>query len=225
MNKQIEKYTYFRSFWLALQNRPDNVRLEVRDAMDMYAFTGEVPTDLIERMSEEAESLLILILPIIKKSLVKSINGRKGGAPKGNSNAQKQAVVDLQKQPKNNLACFTETTKENEEKERTKEKEESLLKIKKENTSKEVKEKKENRFVKPTLIEVQQYCQERRNDVNADAFLNFYESKGWKVGNQPMKDWKAAVRTWERRNGSRQKQKFDIPQDSSAYFGEGGFVV
>lgn len=57
------------------------------------------------------------------------------------------------------------------------------------------------RFVKPTLEEVTAYCKERKNNVDPQRFIDFYESKGWKVGNQPMKDWKACVRTWEKREG------------------------
>ena len=56
---------------------------------------------------------------------------------------------------------------------------------------------KNSRFVPPTLDEVKAYCQERNNNVNAIRFINFYESKGWFVGKNKMKDWKAAVRTWE----------------------------
>ena len=67
--------------------------------------------------------------------------------------------------------------------------------------------KKTKRFVKPTLDDVQAYCQERQNNVDPESFIDFYESKGWKVGNQPMKDWKAAVRTWERRDNNRQRYK------------------
>ena len=55
------------------------------------------------------------------------------------------------------------------------------------------------KFTKPTLEEVQEYCKERNNNVDAQHFIDFYESKGWKVGNQSMKDWKASVRTWEKR--------------------------
>ena len=58
--------------------------------------------------------------------------------------------------------------------------------------------KKTHKFQKPSVEEVRAYCKERKNNVDADAFIDFYESKGWKVGNQSMKDWKAAVRTWER---------------------------
>lgn len=56
------------------------------------------------------------------------------------------------------------------------------------------------RFVKPTLEEISAYCKEHNYAVNAQSFYDFYASKGWKVGNSPMKDWQAAVRTWERRN-------------------------
>ena len=54
-------------------------------------------------------------------------------------------------------------------------------------------------FVPPTAAEVAAYCRERTNRVDAEAFLAFYESNGWKVGRNPMRDWRAAVRTWERR--------------------------
>ncbi|WP_347283032.1 hypothetical protein [uncultured Muribaculum sp.] len=55
------------------------------------------------------------------------------------------------------------------------------------------------RFKKPTLEEITAYCTERKNNVDPQAFFDFYESVGWRVGNKPMKDWKACVRTWERR--------------------------
>jgi hypothetical protein len=67
------------------------------------------------------------------------------------------------------------------------------------------------RFVCPSLDELSTYCTERKNKVDPQAFIDFYESKGWKVGNQPMKSWQAAVRTWERnRNGSQQQQSGNI---------------
>lgn len=50
---------------------------------------------------------------------------------------------------------------------------------------------------RPTVEEVTAYCSERGNSVDPQAFVDFYESKGWLVGKSPMKDWKAAVRTWE----------------------------
>jgi predicted transcriptional regulator len=54
------------------------------------------------------------------------------------------------------------------------------------------------RFVKPTVEEVRAYCKERNNNVDAEKFISHYDSNGWKVGKTPMKDWKGAVRTWEK---------------------------
>lgn len=54
-------------------------------------------------------------------------------------------------------------------------------------------------FHKPSLEEIRSYCMERGNKVDPEQFYNFYESKGWVVGKSPMKDWRASVRTWEKR--------------------------
>lgn len=55
-------------------------------------------------------------------------------------------------------------------------------------------------FTPPNIEEIREYCVSRNNNVNPEQFYDFYESKGWMVGNARMKDWKAAVRTWERRS-------------------------
>ena len=71
--------------------------------------------------------------------------------------------------------------------------------------------KKNSRFAPPSLEEVQAYCKERNNQVDAESFIAFYESKGWKVGNQPMKNWKSAIVTWEKRESKSKPQ----PQSKS----------
>ena len=58
---------------------------------------------------------------------------------------------------------------------------------------------KKGRFKKPTIDEVKNYCILRKNNIDAEAFIDFYESKNWQIGKNKMKDWKACVRTWERR--------------------------
>ena len=55
-------------------------------------------------------------------------------------------------------------------------------------------------FKPPTVEEVAAYCRERNNGIDPEAFVNFYKSKGWKVGKDKMTDWKAAVITWEKRD-------------------------
>ena len=59
--------------------------------------------------------------------------------------------------------------------------------------------KSSSHFQKPSLDEIRQYCISRGNKVDPEQFFNFYESKGWIIGKSPMKDWRAAVRTWEKR--------------------------
>lgn len=55
-------------------------------------------------------------------------------------------------------------------------------------------------FKRPTVDEVAEYCKERGNGIDAQQFCDFYEAKGWVVGKSPMRDWRAAVRTWEQRH-------------------------
>ena len=68
------------------------------------------------------------------------------------------------------------------------------------------KEPKKN-FEKPTVEEIAAYCAERKNEVDAQAFFDFYESKGWKVGAVKMRDWRASVRTWEKRDAEEKKAR------------------
>lgn len=63
------------------------------------------------------------------------------------------------------------------------------------------------RFVPPSLEDVQSYCRERQNDVDAQRFIDYYTSNGWKVGKNSMKDWKAAVRNWERSDTAKPASK------------------
>lgn len=61
-----------------------------------------------------------------------------------------------------------------------------------------------SKFKKPTVIEIQAYCDERKNGIDANQFFDHYQSNGWRVGGKaPMKDWKASIRTWERNGYSR----------------------
>lgn len=66
------------------------------------------------------------------------------------------------------------------------------------NIKNDKKEKNSTRFHLPTIEEIENYCLERENKVVANVFFDFYESKGWMVGKSKMKDWKAAIRTWEK---------------------------
>ena len=62
------------------------------------------------------------------------------------------------------------------------------------------------RFIPPTVDMVSEYCFERKNSVDPEEFVDFYTSKGWLIGKNKMKDWKAAVRTWERSSKPKKKE-------------------
>jgi hypothetical protein len=72
-------------------------------------------------------------------------------------------------------------------------------------------------FKKPTLVEVQNYCILRKNNIDAESFIDFYESKGWQIGKEKMKSWKACVRTWESREKKNPKTMSKIDMQLNEY--------
>ena len=80
---------------------------------------------------------------------------------------------------------------------------------------------KNKKFIKPTVEEIRNYCIERKNNIDAQYFYDYYESTGWRVGKNPMKDWKATIRNWERRNfygGTKQSgSKNTLGQDNGIF--------
>ena len=80
-----------------------------------------------------------------------------------------------------------------------------------ENSIEESNKKRGKKFTKPTLEEIKDYCIERSNGINANAFYDFYESKDWMVGKNKMKDWKACIRTWEQRHKKENPRDFKRP--------------
>ena len=123
----------------------------------------------------------------------RSEGGKKGGRPKANASDKKQMVSEESKKSK----CFSEKAKKADN---DNEYDNDL----KENTIDGVKEK---RFAPPTLENVSEYCREMGyTNVDAVCFIDFYTSNGWMVGKNRMKDWKAAVRNWDRREKNPQRQ-------------------
>jgi hypothetical protein len=127
--------------------------------------------------------------------------GKKGGAPKGNKNAEK-TTKNNQKQPKttkNNQKQTkqpdTDTDTDNDNDTDTDNENDKDLKNKKDLSKNSTRKK----FIIPSIEEVRAYCQERNNRVDPEAFVAYYTAKDWMIGKNKMKDWKAAVITWERR--------------------------
>lgn len=70
-------------------------------------------------------------------------------------------------------------------------------------------------FIPPSVEQVKEYCLQRKNNVDAEAFVDHYTSKGWMIGKNKMKNWEAAVRTWERNN----KELIQQPESKSSKYG------
>ena len=81
----------------------------------------------------------------------------------------------------------------------------------------------QKKFKKPTLEEVKAYCEERKNKIDPQYFLDFYESKNWMIGKNKMKDWKACVRTWEKNKKGNSSNETSLPEWFGKDLGKGGF--
>jgi len=117
----------------------------------------------------------------------RSESGKLGGRPKKQKEAKKpNALIEKQtKAKKANTVTFTDTDTDNVKKKR-------------------------GVFVKPSLQEIKNYCEYRDNDINPSQFFNYYESNGWKVGKNSMKEWKAAIRNWENNAFNKKNMNEDV---------------
>ena len=179
-------------------------------------FASELALDL----DEKEENVQITIQYLLKSGLLEMCSDEEYYLPDTkNSTGCETAVasrVRKHRERKKALQCNTDVTQTKQlcngeiEKEIEKEIELEIELDTKANKS----PTKAKRFVKPTLSEIEQYCIERNNNVNAEHFFDYYESNGWKVGKNSMKDWKAAVRTWERSEYRKPNSKKNSKEDA-----------
>ena len=192
------QFTFYRSYYEALLSLPKIEREPVLMAIISYALDGEAPN-----LQGVGNAIFSLVKPTLDTGRKRAESGNKGGKQNGS------------KTEANAKQTASEKEKEKEgEKEREKEKENecSISPPCMSPPSPGGTHTAPKKFTPPTVEEVREYCRERNNGVDPQKFHDFYASKGWKVGNQPMKDWKAAVRTWERddrpaRSNAGQKSK------------------
>ena len=163
------------------------------EAMGQYAFTGELPTWAEDDLKWYVwEALKQRIDAAIRLSGSRRLSGIKGGEASASKRKQSQANESKTKQTQASASkCNPESESESDI----------------ESDSKEKSKRKEKRFVAPTVSEVEAYIREQGYSVDADKFIAYYESNGWKVGRNPMKDWKAALRTWQANQFDRSPQK------------------
>jgi DNA-binding transcriptional regulator GbsR (MarR family) len=86
-----------------------------------------------------------------------------------------------------------------------------------------IKNKRTLSFLKPTIDDIIDYCTERNNNIDAETFFDFYESKDWLIGKNKMNNWKASVRTWEKRNTKKNNNSTSHRHQKGADYGDGTF--
>ena len=219
MNK--ESFIFYRSFYEALTGMSKEKQADCLMAIANYALNGEEP-----ELTPEVRLFFTLVKPQIDANNQRFLNGKKGGRPKKTETKPKNNQTETETKPNVNVNVNDNvnniTPKNNNSNELIilspykgfekcscdcERKAKFQINDKKfcgQHTRIELTKlgrldllPQEKRFIKPTVEEIALYCRERQNTISAEQFFNFYESKGWRVGNQPMKDWKAAVRTWE----------------------------
>ena len=190
-----DSFIFYRSFAKGIGELDEELRGICYDAIIQYALDGIEP-----ELSGVPKAIFELVRPQIDANNLRYENGKKGAEfGKLGGRPKKNPIGVITENP---IGVFDENPKETPN---VNVNENENVNVKEKEEEKEKKVANAPRFKKPTLEEVREYCRERKNDVNAESFIDFYESKGWKVGNQPMKDWKACVRTWERRDKSVQR--------------------
>jgi len=191
-------FIFYESFWNAIRELPAQTQLLLYNALAGYALSDIEPDFGDDAI---AKGFFTLMRPQIDANNRRREAGMRGGRPAKSAEQEPLAYRDETKlKPNDNQ---TETKAEPKEKEKAKEK--NTVK----ETAKEKANGKENhpsicasaprRFTKPTMEEIRAYCRERGNGIDPQRFFDFYEAKGWRVGNQPMQDWQASIRTWEGR--------------------------
>lgn len=166
-----DSMVFYRSFFEAVEDLPPEDFKQAVTAIMRYALDGTA-----DDVKGVAKSILIMARPQIDKNNKRYENGTRGGRkPNDNQTITKTEPKCISSKPNVNVNDNVNDIKEN--------------------TLKSVKEK---RFAPPTPEDVREYCREKGLNVDADRFVDFYESKNWCVGKNKMKDWKAAVRNWAR---------------------------
>ncbi len=183
-----DSFIFYRSFQKAIDVCSQDDQLLIYKAIANYALDRVEPD-----LSGVAQVCWVLIKPQLDANWKRYDNGckggefgKKGGAPKGNKNANKGKTTP--KQPQENPTAVEITTPNNNVNNNLNNND---------NSNDNVLNKRETkRFSKPTIEEIETYISENSYSISAKTFYDYYEANGWMVGRNKMKDWKAAVRSW-----------------------------
>ena len=184
------QYTFYESFYKALSRiRRDADRAKAYDAITRFALYGEEPD--LDTLPDHVAIAFEVIRPNLEASRRKAEGGSKVKPTKESGKITKSSLKDTAK-------ISGRTAKQEKEKEQEQETEQDKEKEQDKETG-QMSNARARAFVPPTVAEVAAYVREKGYQVDAESFVAFYASKGWKVGYQHMKDWRAAVVTWSKR--------------------------
>lgn len=192
-----EAFTVFEKFGDVCAELEESDRKELIYAINMYGMFGvevELPYML--------KALFISLKEDIDNSKAMRARGSKGGRPKGKprvSESEKPEVSD----------DYEPVVSESGEPMVSEDSENSESQSKPIQSKPNQSKPKVRRFTPPSVDEVREYCSEKGYTFDPEAFVAFYESKGWKVGRNPMKSWQAACTTWQKRQGDRKEASHD----------------
>ena len=187
-----DSFVFYRSFYDAIKDIDQKNQAVLIMAICEYAFDGKEP-----KLHGVSSAMFKLIRPQIDANNKRYENGKSGGRPRQNKNQTetkqkpKQNQTETEVEPNVNVnvnvndnvndnvnVCMGDPTPDT------------------------------HTFIPPTLDDVMTYCQERKNGLDCERFYDYYEMRGWKLSKGGvMKDWKAAVRYWERNDQKTQEER------------------
>lgn len=223
------QFTFYESFFKAISRIKKKAdRADAYDIICRYALTQEEPD--LDSVSDAVAIAFELLRPVLDKAKERAESGKRGGSkPKSNGeNDEAKPKQNESKTEANGKLPAREKEKENEKEVEIEIENDSVYGASAPTHAPEQQSdacQKATRFVRPTVQEVADYCRERGNQVDAQRFVDYYTANGWRVGKNPMKDWKAAVRTWEKQEGvspapAPRWGKPEIPKGASGELGE-----
>ena len=194
---ETQTFTFHAKFGDAMKGLPRDAADELAAALVRFGCFGEEP----EFENPYLAALFNMAREDIGYSIKKRSNGAKGGRPRNHGSDEVSDVVSENEKPESEEV--SDVVSENEKPKQT-----NIANC----TTNANTGKGGARLARPTLAEVQSYIAEKGYHVDAEAFMAYYDSVGWRIGNKPMKSWRSALTTWERRDnpGGRAVQDADF---------------
>lgn len=184
-----DRFLFFENYNSIAEKLPDDLRLKFYDALMGYVFKDIEPEDVV------ISALITAIKPSLDKEDTRG--GYREGAGRKPNQTESNEIKNNQKESK--LIKINQTESNDNQKNQsfleTRNKKQETGSIKEKDNLKVIQKEK---FTKPTLEELKSYFAEKGYVDESERFYDFYSSKGWMVGKNPMKDWRAAVRNWVR---------------------------